>query len=54
LTANVGQRVHQMAVNPLKPQLEDLKQAHGASPDDQRFGVDGGGHGVKLAKKRPK
>jgi hypothetical protein len=48
------QGVDHVAVHALQPELENLKQAHGACANDQRFGVDGGGHGVKLAIKRPK
>jgi hypothetical protein len=44
LAADMGQGVNHMAVHALQTQLEDLKQAHGACANDQRFGVDGGGH----------
>jgi hypothetical protein len=37
----MGQGVDQMAMHTLQAQLENLKQAHGACANDQRFGVDG-------------
>jgi hypothetical protein len=41
LAPHMGQGVDQMAMHTLQAQLENLKQAHGACANDQRFGVDG-------------